>query len=376
MKIREKLLVSGLLTALTCALVGSITGTFAWYGYSTRVTGTLEGTAVGKAANLQIGIVGDNNIASIKGLEKEEGSNIYWQSLSGGLRGDSIKNYLDQKGYGSNSMRPITSGDLFDANGKNKDEIEFKEFTLYQGGEGSAPKSDYFVLPLALRVYNVDTKDFAKNVAIYLSDINVDIDDENDNIDLEKSFRVDFKEERASLQEAKHTLVAPGREDDGTTVLAGLLDLNHDGFADVIEKDYDHKVRNERVYGTLKNGTEVTRSTTPTEDYSEIPENYDYPVHLPLENHLSSKNVNVVTAFEACEQKYLGTNTVLAKFDSSMRLASDNAASPIAITDAEEGIVYLTLSVWMEGWDMDGVNENMLGVPFYLDIEFQIDRVD
>ena len=224
MKIKEKLLLSGLVTAVTCALVGSITGTFAWYGYSTRVTGTLEGAAVGKAANLQIGIVGDNDITSIKGLEKEEGSNVYWQELSGGLRSDSIADYLTTKGYSSNSMRPITSGDMFDANDARKD-IELKEFTLYQGGEGVAPKADYFVLPLALRVYDLDAKNYAKGVNIYLSDINVDINDENDNIELEKAFRIDFKEERASLAKANYTLVAPGREADGSTTLAGLLDL-------------------------------------------------------------------------------------------------------------------------------------------------------
>ena len=375
MKLTSKLIGVSLLTAVTCALVGSITGTFAWYGYSTRVTATMEGTAIDKAANLQIGIVGDDSITSIKGLTKEENSSIYWQELSGGLRGDAIADYLTTKGYGSDSMRPITSGNLFDGQGNRKDNIDFKGFTLYQAEEETADKADYFILPLALRVYDVANKNYAKNMKIYLSDIAVDINDENDEIDLEKAFRVDFKEERQSLEKAKHTLVAPGRESSGTTALAGLLDLNHDGFADVEGIDYEHRVRKERIYGAYDVDSAVY-ADTPTADYSVIPENWDFRAHLNTANHYSEKNVLVVTAFDAYEQEYLGTNDVTAKFDSSMRLKADNTASEIATTDAVDGITYLTLAVWIEGWDMDGVNENMLGVPFYLDMQFQIDRVD
>ena len=69
MKLKTKFTVGGLMTALTCALVGSITGTFAWYGYSTRATATLPGTMVAAAANLEIGIVdADPTITEIKGL--------------------------------------------------------------------------------------------------------------------------------------------------------------------------------------------------------------------------------------------------------------------------------------------------------------------
>lgn len=371
MKIRNKLIGVSLISAVTCALVGSITGTFAWYGYSTRVTGTLEGTAVGSGANLQIGIVAED-MDSLPGLEKDD-NGIFWQPISGGLRSDAIKAYLDAQGYGSNSMRPITSGNLFDEKDEPLEDYNFKGFTLYQGIDEAADKADYFVLPIALRAKKVETEDYLKGENIYLSDLDIDVGTDEDTA-LANAFRVNFKETKADG--FINTLVAPGKEDSGQIDLAGLLDLNKDGFADVVEKDYDHKERNERVYGAYV-ANSIVRSEDLTADYSVIPENYNYPAHLPLENHLSSKNVHVVTAFEACKQLYLGKNDVVAKFDSSLRLDQvNNNADAIATTSEDDGIAYLTISAWIEGWDLEEVDDHFFNQHFYLDMEFSIDRID
>lgn len=53
-KMTKKLVVSSLAVAMGAALVGSISGTVAWYQYSTRVTAQLSGTSAGTSRNLQI----------------------------------------------------------------------------------------------------------------------------------------------------------------------------------------------------------------------------------------------------------------------------------------------------------------------------------
>jgi hypothetical protein len=351
---------------------------------------------VGAGANLEIGIAdADPLITEIEGLAENRDSNgIFWQEKSGGLRGDAISNYLGQKGYGSTQMHPISSGDIYDSSDKRKD-IEPVEMVTYQSNTGADAKiSDYFVLPLALRVKNVadradvDGDEYLKNIEIYLSDIEVDLTlRQNQTTTLDQAFRIDFKEERSDLEDPNYVLLAPGKLDDGSCKLAGLLDLNRDGYADVIENDYDYKVRREMVYGTIKQGTEVVwvDEAQATQNYDVIDDNYEYPVHLDPVNHYSEKNVRLVDSFEACEQAFFGTNSYLCHFDGANRKVANETAKPICKTPNSEndnsGIVYLTLTAWIEGWDVDEdnkstLNADALGIPFHLNLQFQIDRVD
>ena len=54
MKFNKKLVVATLSTALGLGIVGSITGTVAWYQYSTRATTSIIGSSGGKTGVLQI----------------------------------------------------------------------------------------------------------------------------------------------------------------------------------------------------------------------------------------------------------------------------------------------------------------------------------
>ena len=383
-KFSGKFTIIGLLAAVSCGIVGSITGTFAWYGYSTRATASLSGTTINTTANIQVGIY-DKEELEIVGLSKTaDENNIYWQKGFGGLRIDSISDYLSKKGYGGNSMRPVSSGNYYVPGSETvRKDVEPIEMVTYQTNTGNAAsKEDYFVLPLAFRVArstkNQDEVEYLKGTKIYLSDIEVDLELEDEQTsDLDKAFRIDFKEDRKDLDEGEqiYTLLAPGREDDGSTALAGLLDGNIDGFADVVEIDYPYKPRHELVYGTLKENSSVTYSETLTESYDEIPEDYNYPIHLELENHKSSINVYKVESYEAFIQNYFGTKSLLCDFSSGDRLINTNNVKEIATTSSVDGITYLTLTSWIEGWD-ENVNLKALGIPFHLNLQFQIDRID
>ena len=56
MKIKNKLIAGGLMSVVACALVGSITGTFAWYQVSNKSTVSIHGTSVGTTKNLEVSL--------------------------------------------------------------------------------------------------------------------------------------------------------------------------------------------------------------------------------------------------------------------------------------------------------------------------------
>ena len=79
---------------------------------------------------------------------------------------------------------------------------------------------------------------------------------------------------------------------------------------------------------------------------------------------------------------YFGKDSLLCDFEPNNRIINTNSVPAIATTpNSNDGIVYLTLTAWMEGWDLDdngltNLNESALGIPFHLNLQFQIDRVD
>lgn len=54
MKIKSKLIAGGLMSIVSCALVGSITGTFAWVQYSNNATASMHGVSVNTTQNIQL----------------------------------------------------------------------------------------------------------------------------------------------------------------------------------------------------------------------------------------------------------------------------------------------------------------------------------
>ena len=72
MKINKKVMVTTLALAMGAALAGSISGSVAWYQYSTRASAQLTGTSVGTSRNLQIALKPGENEAA----DYENGGNI------------------------------------------------------------------------------------------------------------------------------------------------------------------------------------------------------------------------------------------------------------------------------------------------------------
>ena len=239
MKISKKVIIPALSTCLGIALVGSISGTVAWYQYSTRTNVAYLGTSAGASGNLQL---------RIKGQEK-------WTDR---LTPDMVKAYLDGQGEAS-KVQPITFG------GVDKDAALPNDAYLNPvPGNGpyeqwiKASKKNYVSLPLELRYVDRDgikgenSEEDAECVAkdVYISDLLIQEDytnAENERKDLSDAIRVHI-----SSYEAE-TVVTPGEnegdeptvehnkknainrlisQNGGTTVVFGELDINGDGEKD------------------------------------------------------------------------------------------------------------------------------------------------
>ena len=88
----KKIVIPTLAIAIGAAIAGSVSGTVAWYQYSTRVSTAYLGTSAGTAGNLKLRIKGSNN----------------WVNS---LTKDDIATYLADNSLGQNII-PITAGNM------------------------------------------------------------------------------------------------------------------------------------------------------------------------------------------------------------------------------------------------------------------------
>ena len=140
----KKVIVSAMAIAMGAGIAGSISGTVAWYQYSTRATVAYQGAAAQCSENLQIRIASGENP---------------WKS---DLTTTDVMNYLTSTAGGRTAanyqqLRPVTSGSL----AANKAASSFYRHPLYQYAAqdkwGAATKAvDYIEIPLEFRVVKVD----------------------------------------------------------------------------------------------------------------------------------------------------------------------------------------------------------------------------
>ena len=226
MNIKKKsIIIPAFALLIGASLAGSITGTVAWYQYSTRVQTAYVGVSGGTSGNLQIRLAGGE-----------------WSTR---LTKEAIQTYVSGSDYGAKVL-PITSGDM------DKDDALPANFYLnpIYGQDGAyatnwqkADKANYVVLPLQLRYVERDGDkeggaNDAKNIAkeVFLSDLLIQEDKANTaNVKEDLSdairFHIDAFAEADRNTPANHTnrLIS---KNGGTTVTEGKLDLDGDGVLD------------------------------------------------------------------------------------------------------------------------------------------------
>ena len=210
MNVKKKSIIIPAFTLLIgTALAGSVTGTVAWYQYSTRVNTAYVGISAGESGNLQV------KLADGK-----------WSTR---LTFDQISTYLNKPTVKSGTqMAPITSG----AMEKNGD----KPAKFYRNpipGHGpyaeweKADATNYVTIPLKLRyVERVNGVESEVAKKLYLSDLTIQKDPSAANAakdDISDAIRVHIE-----CGSYKHLISIKGEEIDTN----GQLDLDADGNPD------------------------------------------------------------------------------------------------------------------------------------------------
>ena len=172
----NKISISALSIVTTASIVGAITGTVAWFQYSTRAQAAFTGTTVHCSENLRISIDGND-----------------WKTE---LNSSETQQYLLNNGREDTALRPVTTGEH-----KKDEKINgFKRNPIYQFNAMEnwieADESDYVTFPLRLKVVDVNGKqgEYLLAKKIYLSDLTIVTSSNNPEIkyDITDALRVHY----------------------------------------------------------------------------------------------------------------------------------------------------------------------------------------
>ena len=159
-----KLAIGVLALSSVASLVGSISGTIAWYAYSTRALVSYTGTSVQSTTQLQIGIKSNTEVDFTTNAEliehikfNDDPNHYYFMKVgSGGLPATIINDYLSAKGYATNVLEPLSSyayntGE--DINLRNRPVTNNPSAT-----KTAAEKTKYCEIPFVFRVLSANTQ--------------------------------------------------------------------------------------------------------------------------------------------------------------------------------------------------------------------------
>ena len=358
----NKIVIPTLAICLGAALAGSISGTVAWYQYSTRASTAYLGTSAGTSGNLKLRISGTDDW--VTNLTKEN-----------------IEDYFkDENGKSKLNLAPITSGnmgasdalDKIGGEGEDKDLPKFYKNPIrsmsekdadYSKGWIVADNNMYFQLPLELCYIEYDgvkegEGENAKDEKyidkdVYLSDLLIQQDYQNaalEKHDLSNAIRVhfssSFEEADENEQMAAKNINKLVSKNGGSILTSGNLDLDGDGLLDEVKVGTDSGAKygfggdsttsEKVVYGSGKqtsfsNGTSVV----------EIDENHPERI-LPAV--VESENDGVTLKKDSLTYD-VTENEQTTKV--SKRIGRTYAS---AAQGQEQKYLEVVVTIWVEGW--------------------------
>ena len=213
----KKIIVSTLALAMGAALAGSISGSVAWYQYSTRASASVSGTTAGTSRELLVR-VGDSEFA-----QHLPSATILSKAIAGG----------------DGELLPV--GAVIASN----EVSSFVGNPVYQYED--LPVIDHGYIQYKLGFKCVDTTTSAAQVAkkVFLTGLNVTVDSS-----LEAAVRI-------ALSDGTNKYVMSKTE--GTTTTQGNLDMNGNGVKDTDEFDQADSGSSKITY---KSGSQASYTTT------------------------------------------------------------------------------------------------------------------
>ena len=372
----KRVIVPTLSICLGAAIVGSISGTVAWYQYSTRVSAAYLGTSAGTAGNLKLRIKGTNTA-----------TNDAWVNS---LTKDDISAYLESKGLGEKII-PITAGNLdadaairtYNAEEDPNEEPNmkplffknpirsFEERVDYSSSSWlKAEQSMYIQIPLEVAFIEFDGEEKGEEDKeylekdVYISDLLIQEDWSNTSDpeslkkDLSSAVRVHISSYRDDDESQDHAESSFNRlisRDGGAILTEGYLDLDGDDHDDTYI-DGDKAAQ----YG-FGNSSEIAANTKKVIYGEGIQTAYIADVNK-VENS-SYKNLadeDVPQTIYPAVTKSVGDSMVLddTDFEYTKEGASEPTSKCIGTTigydktkeNWEHEYLNVTLTIWLEGW--------------------------
>lgn len=294
---KKKIVVSVLALAMGAGLAGSVSGSVAWYQYSTRTSANFVGTSIGTSRNLWIA------------EEKQSGE------YTDGENGD-WKQHLT---ISPKDFKPSSIYITKDNN--NKDVINFVDHPVYMSpylpaAQGTGYKAEFSFVFKCLDT----TKDGSSQIAkqVFLTQFNI----------VNKSAKDLTSAVRVAIQGHDQTfIISKNADTTPTTVTSGNLDLNNNGHPDTDDYKVDDSAGTAIVY----------RNAKPSGNEDQTGLSY---------NSVSKTSAMVTTDGDTYNAYSFGNKDGRVM---TSTVVGDNAASaPVKVT------------VWLEGWQPlpTGVGEN------------------
>ena len=361
---KNKIIVSALALAIGASLAGSVSGTIAWYQYSTRANVSFIGQSGGFSGNLQMRFVDEADD------DNAWRTRITWQEMNDNLLAN---------GYAlQGKVVPMTFGRLAkDSALPNKAYTQPIPGVADMTKWGEAKKENYAQFKLQLR-YNerdgqLDNNVDAKNVAeyVYLTKLLIQEDANNGTKgDLSDAIRVHISTTDGS--QTKNKLISnPGRE----MATKGTLDIDGDGLPDKgylndeFGLDYVRDSNGSIIYDDSNNPTRIG-----LEDiiYGDDGDDSTDEVQTSYKANATDANSGTHYTQEEIDAAQLGDDAygkttsdwkiypvdpalVYSEnnklYDESDKGSTPQSAKAIGTTlESESNYLTVTVTIWVEGW--------------------------
>ena len=400
-----KLLFGFLGLSTFASLVGTVSGTLAWYAYNNRVTVSYSGTSIENTVQLQIGLACANPMPHIDGdADNEEfwsvmayeqlpnDSNYYYFAPLGvGLTSSIINAYLGANNYATNVLRPVTTGYYDPTDPSCVFSLKNSPTSTHYQQDVPSITQDYIKLPLVFRASKSKTAatDFVAGQELWLTDAKVVASSSNDG-EINKSMRIFF--DRNDDDYDTDFIVNPNAPGDvaGETKVGGLLDLTYDKY-------YDFDDKGEVIYGewdetllpdphTLLSNTgyvvpdgesnKILDMNRTGNEMNDDEANTYCARHRQGVKYYTYEKLNEIP-FKTAKYESLGsvkpirnsTNGTLTNVDptnpTSVCITGDQNHNYLGRVDA---------TIWLEGWDYSVVDEELTHA-FDLGLTFEINKI-
>lgn len=313
---KSKIVVSALALLIGTGLAGSISGTIAWYQYSTRAAGAYVGMSGGTSGNLQMRI-----------RKEGQAANAGWTSR---LIKEDIAAYLGEK-----EILPVTSGDM-----EKDDALPEDLYANPLPGKASydkwekADEKNYISLPLELRFVerNSGEEEYVEK-DVYLSDLLIQEDRNNQGEDLSEAIRFHI---------SSYSSAAPSNR------INRLISLNGGSIDTNGALDLDAEPGNDKAYSGDKYGFDGGT--------------YDEIIYG-----------------EGEQEAYAPDEILVTTSADSLNLTNTSGRSIGKTVAGDSALLNIEITIWVEGWqqfdnaaiwDVDYINSQFdVGFEFAVDIE-------